>query len=455
MLKDRSLSAYQAILETSFKSQFPQWDSMSPWDPVKMIAEAMTHSLSAIEQRHDRLVSTLMDSLPSLLAFESQPALLPGARLSLEFSAKLKEVASLKKGTVLRFAREEGTLFASLKKSVEAIPEGPRIFEVEAELFEKTAELHLGSLKGEPWEMVALPDSLVGIPESVLIRFPDERTVEIQRQSEALLVDRHSEPGRFQFGFFYNAASHALVIPCCHEHLEGYEGGVILQAHQAIVRPQLNGKETGANFCNDFPKILQSAHFEASTHAFIPRESAARYMERFYSLVREIPRRKKAGFFPEEICLGIASLDSRIRNVEFALQGSKVVFFLLEAYVLAQSEKEELLKHTADYLAETMPLSLPFEVDFFRATPLEISLQCEAIGVEKATHVIERLLQPSPIGSLQAGGIVSIAQVRAALSAESVASQSVRMAVGVSGQLQDKLMRQAGERFGVKVVAYA
>lgn len=65
---------YKQILDGGFKRHFPGWDELSPLDPVKMIAESITASLSDIEKQHDRYVDTVLDSLPSLFNFNPKQA---------------------------------------------------------------------------------------------------------------------------------------------------------------------------------------------------------------------------------------------------------------------------------------------------------------------------------------------------------------------------------------------
>jgi hypothetical protein len=162
MLSERSVSTYQNIVDSNFRSKFPQWDSMSSWDPIKMVAEAMTLSLVAIERHHERLVSTFIDALPSLVGFEPQSALLPVGLIEISFNERAAPEAMLKRGSLLRFTNEQTNLFASLKSDIRITE---KICRVEVELFEKRTDWNLGTLKGEPWEIVYLPKEIALVPE--------------------------------------------------------------------------------------------------------------------------------------------------------------------------------------------------------------------------------------------------------------------------------------------------
>lgn len=521
---------YQAILDDSFRKHIAEWDSLSQWDPLKVLAESLSGSLAAIEARQDRLVSTLIDSLPSLLAFEIQPARFPGALVALTPSAKLKSPAVLEAGTALRFVSDAGTVFATLEKTMllepiadlEISSNGSQVrlrFEPAAiqsllltfiageaampcrlaengfhirlnetrdftrtgslklefpigtrelvldfdrapqgtlhcnvatvELFSRLAEVSLGALSGEAWEILPLPESLRECPGSLLLRFPDEQTVELTRESDELLRLRGTDPSRFAKAFFYNPTRHAVIIPAAAECLRGYQGGVTVQAHQVRVLPAERGLPYAAAFAGDFPKLLQGASPLVLNRAATEREAADAYLARFYSLVREIPARARLDFFPEEICLDIRQIEPRVRKAEFTVAAGETIFHLL----LGEGDREptgdeetEIIERVRAALSRRIPLGTPFQVRPFYSTRLVCSVNgagADASAIQTLAHC----LQPFPIGDSAEGAEISSLRLEETLRSKTGTASQVRLFRGEQAAFVSSVRRRSGERF--------
>lgn len=119
---NRPTSEYQAILDQCFSQRIAGWESLSAWDPMKVFAESLSVSLGAIEQRQTRLLSSILDSLPSLLAFDARPATAPGVFVSLTAAPKLKTAARLEAGTLLRFHSDAGPVHLRTEAEVSLEP---------------------------------------------------------------------------------------------------------------------------------------------------------------------------------------------------------------------------------------------------------------------------------------------------------------------------------------------
>ena len=72
-----TMKAYKKIFDRAFTKQFPDWADMSPMDPMKVFFEGVVSSMSEIEQRQNRYVSSVLDSLPALFSFYPKKAQAP------------------------------------------------------------------------------------------------------------------------------------------------------------------------------------------------------------------------------------------------------------------------------------------------------------------------------------------------------------------------------------------
>lgn len=440
------LQVYREMLDDSFRKHFPEWDALSSWDPIKLFAESLQGSLVAIEQRHQRLASTFVDSLPSLLGFENRPARLPAGQVALTPSPKQKDTALLARGTVLRFNGESGPIFARLESDVTLLPATDSV--VDVEVFERTPELSLGTLRGEPWESIALPDAVIEPPTKLELRLPDEQTVELRLESQELLRIRHCDPNRFRGAFFYNGTRHELIVPAAAEITRGYQGGVTVRAFDVVVRPSVSQIPPGASFHNELPRLLAGAKAGKATREFVPRETAEQYLDRFYALVRAIPARSVTGFYPEEICREIPGLDPRVLRAEFAFDETRreTVFYVLLGDFqgqLTSDEQRDVLETIHTRIARRIPLDARYRVEPFYTS----TLVCDADGA--SVSLLEKLqarVQPPPIGGLETGTELPVAVLERDL-ASAGDKLRLRCRQGSCGAFVSVIVRKPGERF--------
>lgn len=80
---------YKTLLDSAFESHFPAWKRMSPSDPLKMLTESLALSLAQIEQRQNRVIDTLLSSLPGLFGFAPKAAKPPAGYYQFSPSSKL------------------------------------------------------------------------------------------------------------------------------------------------------------------------------------------------------------------------------------------------------------------------------------------------------------------------------------------------------------------------------
>jgi len=87
---------------------------MSPLDPTKVFVESIAGALGAVEDRQQRMIQTILDSLPSLFGFRSKTGALPVGLFSFKPRLLAKE-HSLARGTSFRFQKGTEALTAFLE----------------------------------------------------------------------------------------------------------------------------------------------------------------------------------------------------------------------------------------------------------------------------------------------------------------------------------------------------
>jgi len=103
MLQDR----YIKIINDGFRQAFPQWDSMSPLDPIKMIAEGVTASMAAVEAQQHRLVDSIIDTLPALFGFLPKKSILSEGYFQFQPSIKLARPKMIPAGESFTFQTQD------------------------------------------------------------------------------------------------------------------------------------------------------------------------------------------------------------------------------------------------------------------------------------------------------------------------------------------------------------
>ncbi len=441
-------SSYESILDNSFRKHFPNWDTLSPFDPLKVLAESLCGSLVAIEARQQRLIDTMVDCLPSLLSFNSQHARLPSTWVQLQPADRLKKAHIFQPGESLRFTHEEQSLYAFFPKAFVLEPGAPSL--VELEIAEVRSEVVLGTLLGEPWEALPLPEEAVLPPERIRLRFPDEVEMELTRQSNELLRLRNTNPEIFNRSFFYNPARNELILPGSGVCVRDYAGGVHVVADIVCLPKRVLGE--AAVLSNDRPRVLAGARPATPGRSATPRENADMYLERFYSTLRALPDRKEASLFPEELALQIPSIDERARSAEVKVNDAKreLTFFILmggAAERFAPGEEQELLSKVRRWLEDRVPLSFTFDVQPFFRTPIKFFVSGRTTDEVALKVTLNRAIQPAPYGTLRIESPLSVAECEAQAAAFLSNGSRLRIAVGEHGTIVETIRRQPGEQF--------
>ncbi|MCB0404646.1 MAG: hypothetical protein KDD51_07645 [Bdellovibrionales bacterium] len=104
---------YQDILDSAFKTNFPEWEAMSPLDPMKVMSESLSASLAQIEKRQSRFSNTVLDCLPALFSFEPRKASLPTGLFAFNPTAKLINSQKIGPEAVFRFESEKASVLVS------------------------------------------------------------------------------------------------------------------------------------------------------------------------------------------------------------------------------------------------------------------------------------------------------------------------------------------------------
>lgn len=116
------LSQYQQILSESFSQFIPEWAQLSPSDPMKVFAEAMSSSLSAIETRQRRLGEVILDSIPALLGFDAKPGELPMGYVRFAPFDTGRVATEVGPQNTIRFEYNERMLYARPAQRVTVLP---------------------------------------------------------------------------------------------------------------------------------------------------------------------------------------------------------------------------------------------------------------------------------------------------------------------------------------------
>lgn len=121
-------SAPTALVERAFAAHFPAWDRMSPFDPVKLVAEGLAGSLAAVEARQRRMLESALDAMPALFGFAPKPARLPVALFRVRAPERATAVASLV-GRSMRLRSKSETLALFPDADAEVAPVTPLVSE--------------------------------------------------------------------------------------------------------------------------------------------------------------------------------------------------------------------------------------------------------------------------------------------------------------------------------------
>lgn len=308
-----------------------------------------------------------------------------------------------------------------------------------AELQKREGETRLGTLKGEPWESVTLPDALARPPERIVLRFPDEQTMELRRGTEELLRLRDAEPAVFESSFFYNGLHHSLILPGAEKWMRGYSGGARVETYSAVGHCGLDWVGSDAVYANELPRVLNGARPLMALRNYLPRETSADYLRRFYATVRSLTQAKAPmEFRPSELCDRLPGVCPSVRSAEFELSESGVIFHLLLGIGPRGSGDEEarVLATAREWLRAEVPLAFSVTVRLFQRTPL-----VAVASPEVAPGDLHRVVQPAPFGGSVPGR-------------ELVAREHgvLHWKVGTDGIFTSVLRRTAGECFDLKIV---
>ncbi|MEZ4749457.1 MAG: hypothetical protein R3B54_02165 [Bdellovibrionota bacterium] len=135
---------YQEILDSAFKTNFPDWEEMSPLDPMKVISESLSASLAHIEKRQSRFTNTVLDCLPALFSFEPRKASLPTGVFAFNPTAKLVSSQKIGPEAVFRFDSEKESVLVSPTVTQTLVP----VLEFKQSLEGKTYTLSFRQVEG-------------------------------------------------------------------------------------------------------------------------------------------------------------------------------------------------------------------------------------------------------------------------------------------------------------------
>ena len=158
------------------------------------------------------------------------------------------------------------------------------------EVENRVEEISLGALKGEPWEQVALPANMIQAPEELVLRFPDDHLLTLERIDAEILKLKHTDYARFERGFFYSGTRHEIILPCADQLMANFNGGVTIKGRDVACLPSLAAIPADAASLSDYPKQVEKVVPLLSVSGQLDRETASAYLDRFYGAVKLFSR---------------------------------------------------------------------------------------------------------------------------------------------------------------------
>jgi hypothetical protein len=514
------------LVEEAFAAHFPQWNRMSPFDPVKLVAEGVTGALAAAERRHRRLLDGVLDAMPTLFGFEPRPARLPvglfrvrspertiatvrladrafprlrsprgvfvllpaedatvtpvgatttrreGTDVTVTVVARAAlsellltflpdpgadrvvsgvrvlrwtiradgqesdhETLLVEDGTgglahfgTVRLRRRDGKALRSdggalsVTVACDRAPGGTLTTNVVPMAFgHRREEVSLGYFGGEAWESKPLPPTLVGVPDAILVRYPDGRRRSLTRLSEDPLRAAHGARTEWTEGYLYDGIRHELLFPAADRLVGQWNGGVEVLLPEGLFSPETPWIPEGAEpALGDASAYLEALEPVAPLSPAAPREAVDRFLERFYATLRRAAggNGEAPPFRARECALRALEAVPALSAVELAVDGDT-----LRAHCLAEDPRGEgafrlspgLVAATRRSLEAELPLRfaldvVPFRPEAFHATvALTLRLgEARFATVDDGALVaavrkgLDELLLPAPFGALEA-----------------------------------------------------
>lgn len=303
-----------------------------------------------------------------------------------------------------------------------ALPKGELLPNVIAcHVISEQSDVTLGTLKGESWEEVPLFESILSPPDTVALVFPDDRQIQVERASGELLRLRHLDSERISRGYFYDGSRHALIFPCADSMVGAYSSGARLLASRVSLAPSRAMPSASAQpSLGDLSAVVESARPLSRLADFEPRETAERFVARFFSSLKTVTMPAKS-LVASDAEAAVLSSSPAVRAVEIAFDADRRE---LSAFVLTSDPSgplelalpESVRLSAQEALEAIVPLDVTCHVLPFRRTALQlevtltIALSEQRLGYidsEKISSDVQRIirktLMPPPYGSLSAG----------------------------------------------------
>ncbi len=95
------------LVDSTFGQQIPGWESISPLDPTKMVAEAVARTLEESAKAQNATLNRILTGLPALLGIEPKTGQFPTLLVSLNPSSKLMQPKSFPADYCLKLQRDQ------------------------------------------------------------------------------------------------------------------------------------------------------------------------------------------------------------------------------------------------------------------------------------------------------------------------------------------------------------
>ncbi len=286
----------------------------------------------------------------------------------------------------------------------------------------RTNDLLVGTLQGLAWEEMPLPANLMSVPSELLLKYPDERTATLQRIDTDILKVRRTNPAIFEQCYFYNAVHHSIIIPCGHALKKNYAGGVLVRANHIEVAPEWNCFEKLERLVPDSSTLrVEGIRPLHQLSPFVPRETEAAFLTRFYGSLRELSQRpnRNSSVQLDRLCSGMLAChpDLRVVEAEQDPDTKAITFYALVGHPSQPlALTTELKAAVENYLEAALPMDVKWSLSPFQSTVIEIQLDVQVemeaerrgqltapvLATRAAAHLSQQL-SPPPFGDLPCG----------------------------------------------------
>lgn len=262
-------------------------------------------------------------------------------------------------------------------------------------------QVKLGTLQGEPWEQVPLPENFLSIPEAVRISLPHQ-DLTIHRVEMDLLKIRTAEPERFEKSFFYEPFSHSLIFPGSHRLVGSLNTGLPLQVERVQTALPENFNLAECRFdAGELRIAVEAGKPLFPKQGFIARESQLDFLKRFYTAVRffNSSQVQTPGVLKEDLERELTGCHPLVRAIEIEVfaREKRIEVHVLTHTAAVKAETylpDEVVTALTDRLALRVPLDYQYRLAPFRRLGIEVqSTLSVSLPVQRAGVVSESLLK--------------------------------------------------------------